>query len=220
MTDDEPNDIPETALGILKALLQMTPVTAVLAGFADTIQDRRARKQLRYFQAVIANHDKAIEELRAALSSEPLLELIDSAMRIAAESHSDDKILLLANVTAEAIRPETAPEKIDTGQYLIDVLAALEPPDIQVLRVIAARRQGTGQLAGLSVTGGLDPGELAARLPALNETLGVALARLTASGLILNQGPGSSGAIGPTELHSATEAGRWVVDALDQLKSK
>lgn len=51
----------------LKALAQVNPVTAAIAGLADVVQSHKARKQLRLLIAVIEHHDQAIDDLRAAI---------------------------------------------------------------------------------------------------------------------------------------------------------
>jgi hypothetical protein len=202
------------ALDALKALAQATPPTAVVAAVLDAVQSHRTRKQALLLAAIVERHDRAIEDLLAALSDERLLELVGSALRAAEEAHSDEKVLLLADITGEAIWSQTSAAKVDTGQYLIDVIADLQAIEIAVLRVLASPRIGHGNLSGQTIVGGLTELDLANLLPHLGDALVVALARLSAAGLI---DPGEA-TYGGGQSFGPTAAGSWVVSALDRVR--
>lgn len=168
----------------MRALAQANPATAVVAGLVDVVQSHRARKQMRWLVAVVDHHQRAIEDLEAALADDRLLELISSAMTAASEAHTDEKILLLADITGDAIRPEAEADQIDVGQYLIDVLGGLAELDVKVLRVVGTPRRGSGQLANQSVVGGMTRHDLVTVLGGAAESLEVAVARLIAAGFV------------------------------------
>lgn len=218
---DDAGEVALTAVDLLKAAAQVSPPTAVVAGLVDVIQQHRARKQMRFLLAVVEHHEGAIADLETRMSDEKVLELVSSAYEAAAEAHAQDKILLLADIAGETIRPDTDAAKVDTGQYLIDVMAGLDTIDIDVLRVIATPRAGSGQLAGQAVVGGMNRQQVDSYLAtSLVESRDVAVARLTAAGLIENQALGAfGGGAGSAEQLGPTAAGTWVIAALERLHS-
>jgi hypothetical protein len=203
----------------LKALAQVTPVTAVVAGLVDVVGSHRNRKQMRWLVAIVERHDGAIEDLAAALSDDRRLELISSAMAAASEAHTDEKILLLADITGDAIRPGATAAQVDLGQYLIDVLGGLAELDIRVLRVVGTPRRGVGQLAGQAIVGGMTRADIVASLGGVGESVEVAVARLIAAGFVDDTATGRFGGIGPQEGLGPTAAGRWILASLDQLRA-
>jgi hypothetical protein len=216
---DSAREAGEVGLDLITAFAQANPATAVAAGLVEVIRRRKARKQVQWLVAVVKHHDSALEDLKRALDSEQLVELIATALAAADEAHTDEKVLLLADITGEAIRPEASSANADTGQYLIDVVARLEAADIKVLRILGSPRVGTGQFAGRSVVGGLTREDLSDALPELGESSDVALARLAAAGMIEDTATGRYGGVGTPESLGPTRAGVWVLSALERVRN-
>jgi hypothetical protein len=216
---DSAREAREVGLDLFTAFAQATPATAVVAGLVEAVRNRKARKEVQWLVAVVKHHDGALEDLRAALDSQQMVELVATALAAAAEAHTDEKVLLLADIAGEAIRPEASSANAGTGQYLIDVVAKLEAVDVKVLRLLGSPRVGTGQLAGHSVVGGLSPEDLSDALPELGESSDVAIARLVAAGMIENTATGRYGGVGTPESLGPTRAGIWVLSVLDRVRS-
>jgi hypothetical protein len=126
------------------------------------------------------------DELRRAVEADPALaELLWRSLDAAAETASDDKRHLLAQVAAAALRGDTTPERIDRLQFLMRPVLALDPPHITLLVVI-------GKLIGDHVSEAnrvLIPvrwTELVAAWPGGREMLDPAIAALEREALIAN----------------------------------
>ena len=217
--DEHRPELAAVIADVATAAAQLTPVTAVAAGLVTAVRDRKMRRRLLFIEALLEHHAAAIDDLRRCLSEDRVLEVLSAALTASEESHTDDKVMMLAEIAGETIRPDAGEAKVDAGQYLVDVIAALEPVDVVALQAVARPRGGAGQFAGHRVIGGLTAADIGEITRQQTDLINVALARLTAAGLIENQATGRYGGNGPSESYGPTPAGEWVVDWLDRLQS-
>jgi hypothetical protein len=126
------------------------------------------------------------DELHRAVEADPAVaELVWRSLEAAAETASDDKRHLLAQVAAAALRGDATPGQIDRLQFLMRPVIALDPPHITLLVHI-------GQLIGDDVGEGnrtLIPAkwsEVKARWPGGRHLLDPAIAALEREALIIS----------------------------------
>lgn len=196
------------ALG--KVAGQLNPASAAGAQVVSLFESRRTTKQLRLLEVAFEELEGDVERLVALFDDDRILELLTAALDAALIARSDEKIVLIARALGGTLRAADAgTDRIDAGQYLIDVLATMGHVDLLVLRHIASVTGGSDDAdeEGSSLT----PPRIADALASVGELVPVALQRLSSAGFV--------GMIVSNVRVVVTDAGKWVVRSLDELGS-
>jgi hypothetical protein len=127
-------------------------------------------------------------EIQRILEDNPVVaELVARAWEAATLAAAEASRQLLARVAAEAIKNPNDNPRIDELSFIERTLAALEPPNLQLLVIIGTPRPGTGQFANTCLEGYLTPADLAERWPDAGDFILPLAALLVREGLIENR---------------------------------
>lgn len=172
----------------MSALADTTAAGAVVMA---TIQANRQRFAQDWIKQVLRALERDEDDVQAAIVADPALgELIYNAWDAASQSASEEKRAVLARVVTAAIRGD-AGTAIDELPYLQRAVAALEPPDLRLLVVLAQPSLDSAQLQGTSLIGAMTPQDLERAWPESAELLAPMLAALSRQGLIDDIGRGT-----------------------------
>jgi hypothetical protein len=203
-----------TAVDVVEVALALIPWAggAVVAAI-DGVQERRIRRAVRLIQKGLEDHGMRLEALEAVSRDEERAEVLAHAVRVAMDSRSEEKLDALARILADSVAG-TDRSTMERAHLLLNLLAGLEGPHIEVLATIGARHPGVGALSGQPVVG-LNREGLLLHRPDLGEIIDPVLAALQVLGLVVNLGStGSGGQIGPPEVFQVTDLGAWLLETL------
>ncbi|MEU4953924.1 hypothetical protein [Streptomyces lavendulae] len=177
------NPIAGIALGALKEFVD--------APLLRLIEMDRARRAERGRQALAASSQEAGQSLDRIVqtieTSSDLLTLMSETVQSAMATPLDEKIIALGRCLGRGVRDET---KVDAERLRVRGLASIEPPEVKLLEVIS--RETYPAPAGWAqerLPGWRRP-EILNELPGFGTALDASIARLTAEGLVLDDGIG------------------------------
>lgn len=163
------------------ALLQGVAAVEQLHSKYDTIRRRRGNQ---FLDEVSEQTKKDIDDLTSAIGDDDFLaELFEGGLDSAIRTAAEEKRWLLAKVVSAALCGDglATPDEL---RILLRTVAATEPPDIQLLALIAQPRPGTGQLAGTLVEGAVTLEDLGQLWPEASTVFGPLLSVLQREGLV------------------------------------
>lgn len=174
---------------------------------------RGRRERLRTWPPLVEELTNASgSEIQQILARYPVItELVARAWEAASRSAAEENRRLLAKVAAMAINSPDDNPHIDELAFIERSLEALEPPHLQLLRIIGTPRQGQGQLAGTSVEGYFTPEDLQKAWPETGDFILPIVAVLVREGLIENR---AAGVWDTTTAWGVSRFGRHLVDFL------
>jgi hypothetical protein len=118
---------PKVMLGLIPSA--GPAVLEIVNAWQKKIEEKRLHKLLNVIHARLDGVDEEILSLKA--ENETFTEMLESAVRAAAETQSDDKIGYIGNLVANAILYQHI--TVDERQYLLDILRQLHPAEVIVL---------------------------------------------------------------------------------------
>lgn len=145
---DDPGELVPLTGDVLKAMAQLLPPTAALAGFAQMIQNREQRRWRRFVNELVVAFDQELDAIANRLSDERLEELILHGLRKAVEATRDEQVRLLAWIVADGCRPDptdTRDARVNNAHLLLEMAADLEVVQVELLAWIAPSRMPGGQ---------------------------------------------------------------------------
>lgn len=216
MTEQGPKgESARTTADVVRAGAAATPVTGVLAELSKIPAARRERRWKFFLNELLLSWDQELEELARAVSNERVAALLEHAQRVAEAARSDYKLQLAARIVASVLRGENSDERVETANFLLQLIQPLEAHHLEVFTVIGSPRPGEGQLAGQAVIGGWTMTDLQDRSPHIRDLVPVIVAALTSAGLVIDSGAASVtyGGLGRHQL-GPTDAGAWLLSHL------
>lgn len=191
-----------------KVVAQLNPASAAGAQLVSLVESRRTAKQFRLLELTLADLEADVDRLEELLGDERLFELLTAALDAALGARSDEKIVLIARALSGTVRSfDAGYDRIDAGQYLIDVLATMGHVDLLVLRHIESHSCPRAEEDTTDVD--LTPHAIAEALAGVRELVPVALQRLSSAGFV-------GMIVGNVDV-VVTDAGKWIVRSLDEL---
>ena len=208
-----PHEGRRAMLDVLKAVAQATPFTAVAAALMEAADEHKNRRWQYFVDQLLQAWDEELTGLYDRVSPERIADLVEHGTRAAEGARTKEKLRLLARIVASGSNPGATATQVDRAHFLLDIVANLEPPHMEVLQKLAEQApQGPDYDA--SVVGGWTARMLSQALPHLDDLAPVALAALAGQGLVMNAQLGA--AIAP-ESWRLTEPGAWVLARLREL---
>lgn len=185
-------------------------------GFALRVKETRENeRRLRMLELAVKRLGGDAADFDSRLrTDEDLADLFGRVWDVVSEARSDDKIRVLANVVAAAMKGDRL--TVSSGHVVLDVLARLQPLHLQVLVDINREAEaappsgadGKPELAGarrgpLETRTGIDP-----------DVLSIMIADLAATQLIVNSFHNTYGGLQGKEAWVVTKLGRQVLELL------
>jgi hypothetical protein len=198
-------------LGALATML--TPTAEMVLNRLFGLIGRRRKRHVAETLAVAAEErSETVEELlEAALANDDNHELFMRAATVAQDAAMKEKRLALGRALAAGLDGDEA--AINDELLFVRAVADLDAPHIRLLRRMSETREGTGQMAGHSLTDGWTVDNLTPELPTLAQHLPSLLATLEQHGLITSQLQQSLIGVGGP-MYAISEQGRLCLDRL------
>lgn len=142
----------------------------------------RAEEVSEKLAVALASFDEA-EILRRLTEDPRLADIVDTAVREALASVSDERVDLLMFAVRRGLETETDTE-VDEAHFHTRTLASLEVAHLSVFRAVVRPRHGSGQMRDKLLVGHVSLLELASLVPGTTVVGDQILARLVAEGLV------------------------------------
>ncbi|MGY4925303.1 hypothetical protein [Streptomyces sp. 900105755] len=204
-TADEPTSAGETSVravtgALVGAVGAVNPVVGIAAGVAKEFADPylvrafdrlRSTREQRALTALSAGSDEAglsLDRLVHTIETNPeLLTLMSEAVQAATQTSLEEKIVALGKCLGRGVRDET---KIDAEFIYIRGLAEIEAPEVKVMQVLDQPTRPAPENYSQPNWHGWVRSEILRDLPGFTATLDASLARLTAAGMVKDDGIG------------------------------
>ncbi|WP_158717791.1 hypothetical protein [Streptomyces sp. NRRL F-2664] len=177
------NPIAGIALGALKEFVD--------APLLRLVEMDRARRAERGRQALAASSREAGQSLDRLVqtieTSSDLLTLMSETVQSAMATPLDEKIIALGRCLGRGVRDETT---VDAERLRVRGLASIEPPEVKLLEVISRQTYPAPTGWAQDRLPGWRRPEILNELPGFAMALDASIARLTAEGLVIDDGIG------------------------------
>ncbi|MEV1006934.1 hypothetical protein [Streptomyces sp. NPDC049881] len=177
------NPIAGVALGALKEY-----VDAPIMQLIERERARREERAARALQAGSEEAERSLDRLVQTIESSPdLLALMSETVQAAMETPLVEKIVALGRCLGRGVRDEAT---VDAERLRVRGLAGIESPEVKLLEVLSQETHPTPEGWFQERWPGWRRPELLMELPGFAKVLDASIARLTAEGIVMDDGIG------------------------------